>query len=322
MTVVAKSAAFYNTVMSANHHMLVVEDDPVKQYNVGGLPAQGGPWKFSEAANGDDMRRLFARGDVDVVLLDINLPGEDGLSLLRELRRQSEVGVIMVTAPHDSVDRIVALELGADDYVTKPYNMRELLPRAKNLARRVAAARLLSPDEPRKTFGGWTLNIPHWTLTSPTGEELRLTRAEFGDLLATLVVNRGRVCTRDSLIDHVSRRGHDPLDRTIDVLIGRLRRKIEDDPAKPAHHHRTRRRLYVRRLTLADPGERPPQRSETIAARGGEFDRRHAHVQQLAQRARFKRVGKLRQAGEADVHRRAFQPMCDRCEGAAVTRQR
>jgi len=226
----ALASPAFNTAMSANHHMLVVEDDPVGQTLAAYLRKEG--HRVSEAANGDDMRRLFARGDVDVVLLDINLPGEDGLSLLRELRRQSEVGVIMVTARHDSVDRIVALELGADDYVTKPYNMRELLPRAKNLARRVAAARLRSPDEAKKTFGGWTLDIPHWTLTSPAGEELRLTRAEF-ELLATLVVNRGRVCTRDSLIDHVSRRGHDPFDRTIDVLIGRLRRKIEDDPAKP-----------------------------------------------------------------------------------------
>ena len=222
----------FNTAMSANHHMLVVEDDPVGRQTLAAYLRKEGH-RVSEAANGDDMRRLFARGDVDLVLLDINLPGEDGLSLLRELRRQSEVGVIMVTARHDAVDRIVALELGADDYVTKPYNMRELLPRAKNLARRVVAARLHTPDEPKKTFGdGWTLDIPHWTLTSPSGEELRLTRAEF-ELLATLVVNRGRVCTRDSLIDHVSHRGGDPLDRTIDVLIGRLRRKIEVDPSQP-----------------------------------------------------------------------------------------
>ena len=178
------------------------------------------------------MRRVFARGDVDVVMLDINLPNEDGLSLLRELRRQSEVGIIMVTGRQDVVDRIVALELGADDYVTKPYNMRELLPRAKNLARRVAAARANSPDEPKKQFDGWTLDIPHWTLTSPEGEEVRLTRAEF-ELLATFVANRGRVLTRDGLIDHVSHRDRDPLDRTIDVLVGRLRRKIEKDPTSP-----------------------------------------------------------------------------------------
>jgi len=213
------------------HHILVVEDDPVGRETLAAYLRRENH-RVSVAVNGEEMRRVFQRGDVDVVMLDINLPNEDGLSLLRELRRQSEVGVIMVTGRQDVVDRIVALELGADDYVTKPYTMRELLPRTKNLARRVAAARMLSPDQPTKTFDGWTLDIPHWTLTSPEGEEVRLTRAEF-ELLATFVTNRGRVLTRDGLIDHVSHRDRDPLDRTIDVLVGRLRRKIEKDPANP-----------------------------------------------------------------------------------------
>lgn len=214
-----------------SHHILVVEDDPVGRETLAAYLRRENH-RVSEAADGEEMRRVFSRGDVDVVMLDINLPNEDGLSLLRELRRQSEVGIIMVTGRQDVVDRVVALELGADDYVTKPYNMRELLPRAKNLARRVAAARTNSPDEPKKKFDGWTLDIPHWILTSPEGEEVRLTRAEF-ELLATLVTNRGRVLTRDGLIDHVSHRDRDPLDRTIDVLVGRLRRKIEKDPANP-----------------------------------------------------------------------------------------
>lgn len=219
--------------MNSASHMLVVEDDPVGRQTLAAYLRKEGH-RVSEASNGDEMRRAFANGDIEVVLLDINLPKEDGLSLLRELRRQSEVGVIMVTGRHDAVDRIVALELGADDYVTKPYNMRELLPRAKNLARRVAAARIGKPDEPKKIFDGWTLDIPHWTLTSPAGEDVRLTRAEF-ELLATLVTNRGRILTRDGLLDHVSHHERDPFDRTIDVLIGRVRRKIEVDPAKPRH---------------------------------------------------------------------------------------
>jgi two-component system torCAD operon response regulator TorR len=190
-------------------------------------------YRVSEAENSEVARRIFAAGDVSVVLLDINLPGgEDGLSLLRELRRQSEVGIIMVTSRNDSVDRIVALELGADDYTTKPYSMRELLPRTKNLARRVAAARLVTKDEPLKYFAGYILDIPHWSLKDSDGTEVRLTRAEF-ELLATFVTHRGRILTRDALIDHISRRAHDPLDRTIDVLVGRLRRKIEVDPTRP-----------------------------------------------------------------------------------------
>ena len=148
--------------MNNSQHILVVEDDPVGRQTLSAYLRKENH-RVSEAASGEQMRRAFASGDVDVVMLDINLPGEDGLSLLRELRRQSEVGVIMVTGRHDVVDRIVALELGADDYVTKPYNMRELLPRAKNLARRVAAARLVRPTNRRKTFDGWTLDIPHWT---------------------------------------------------------------------------------------------------------------------------------------------------------------
>lgn len=210
---------------------MVVEDDPVgRQALVAYLRKEH--HKVSEAASGPEMRRVFAQGDVAVVLLDINLPGEDGLSLLRELRRQSEVGVIMVTRRDDVIDRIVAMELGADDYVTKPYNMRELLPRTKNLARRVEAARHVSADQPIKKFDGWILDIPHWTLTSPDSAELRLTRAEF-ELLATLVSNRGRVMTRDALINQISHRNRDPLDRTIDVLVGRLRKKIEKDPDMP-----------------------------------------------------------------------------------------
>ncbi|MFO1061566.1 MAG: response regulator [Dongiaceae bacterium] len=217
--------------MPRSHHVLVVEDDPVGRQTLAAYLARENH-RVSEAENGDAMRRILAAGDVDVVMLDINLPGEDGLSLLRELRRRSEVGVIMVTSRDDQVDRIVALELGADDYVTKPYNMRELLPRTKNLARRVAAARRASEEDTRHAFEGWVIDIPHWTLTSPAGEEVRLTRAEF-ELLAAFVRRRGRVLTRDSLIDQVSGRDRDPLDRTIDVLVGRLRRKIEKDPASP-----------------------------------------------------------------------------------------
>ncbi|MDR3373569.1 MAG: response regulator [Ancalomicrobiaceae bacterium] len=217
--------------MSRNHHILVVDDDPVGRQTLAAYLRKENH-RVSEAENGEAMRRVFAAGDVAVVMLDINLPGEDGLSLLRELRRQSEVGIIMVTGRDDDVDRIVALELGADDYVTKPYNMRELLPRTKNLARRVAAARLVTEDQPTKYFAGFELDIPHWSLKGPDGEEIRLTRAEF-ELLATFVTHRGRILSRDALIDHVSRRDRDPLDRTVDVLVGRLRRKIEPDPANP-----------------------------------------------------------------------------------------
>jgi two-component system torCAD operon response regulator TorR len=203
--------------MLANSHILIVEDDLVASTTLSAYIGKEG-YRVSTAPDGQTMRDIFAKGDVDLILLDINLPDEDGFSLLREIRRQSEVGVIM--------------ELGADDYVVKPFNIRELFARAKNLLRRTMSARLIQKDEPVKRFAGWSLSIPRRALTSPTGEDVRLTRFEF-ELLATLSKNPGRVLSRDSLIDHVSGRDRASGDRTIDVLIGRLRRKIETTPNDP-----------------------------------------------------------------------------------------
>jgi two-component system, OmpR family, torCAD operon response regulator TorR len=217
--------------MLAYRHILIVEDDPIASSTLAAYLGKEG-YRVSTAPAGKTMGELFAQGDVDLILLDISLPDEDGFSLLREIRRQSQVGVIMVTGKGEDVDRIVALELGADDYVIKPFNMRELFARAKNLLHRTQATRLVRADETVKHFAGWTLNLARRTLTSPAGEDVRLTQFEF-DLLATLTRNPGCVLSRDSLIDHVN--GHDraPNDRTIDVLIGRLRRKIEVKPKQP-----------------------------------------------------------------------------------------
>lgn len=217
--------------MLAHSHILIVEDDPVASATLAAYLGKEG-YRVSTAPDGRTMRELFDKGDVDLILLDISLPDEDGFSLLREIRRQSQVGVIMVTGKGEDVDRIVALELGADDYVIKPFNMRELFARAKNLMHRTQAARLVRPDEAAKRFAGWTLNIPRRTLTSPAGDDVRLTQFEF-ELLATLAKNPGCVMSRDSLIDHVNGRDRAPNDRTIDVLIGRLRRKIETTPKQP-----------------------------------------------------------------------------------------
>ena len=217
--------------MHSHSHLLIVEDDPVASATLAAYLEREG-YRVSCAPDGETMRRVFAKGDVDLILLDINLPDDDGFSLLRDIRRQSEVGVIMVTGKGEDVDRIVALEMGADDYIVKPFNMRELFARAKNLLRRTLAARQVSKDEPTRHFAGWTLNLPRRTLTSATGEDVRLTRFEF-DLLATLCRNAGRVLSRDSLIDHLGDGERAPGDRTIDVLIGRLRRKIETSPRNP-----------------------------------------------------------------------------------------
>lgn len=217
--------------MTLNNHILIVEDDATSRVTLAGYFANEG-FRISEAANGGEMHAVFAKGDVDLILLDIRLPGEDGLTLLKDIRQKSRVGVIMVTGRSDDVDRVVALEMGADDYVTKPFNMRELLARSKNLLARTVELRLADKDERIKKFSGWTLNKDMRRLVSPGGEDVHLTRGEF-ELLAALVDHPGRVMSRDNLLDYLNHREWDPSDRTVDVLIGRVRRKIETDPKKP-----------------------------------------------------------------------------------------
>lgn len=213
------------------HHILVVEDDPVARATLSSY-FQAASYRVSEAEDGEAMWKQLAASPVDLVLLDINLPGEDGFSLLREIRRTSDIAIIMVTGKTDAFDRVLGLELGAHDYVTKPFNARELMARAKNLIRLTRAVRESTSPAAALSFDGWSLDPAARRLTSPSGEDIPLTRGEF-DLLAVLVTCAGRVMTRDTLLDHVSHRAGDPYDRTIDVLVGRLRRKIEDNPKEP-----------------------------------------------------------------------------------------
>lgn len=217
--------------MVSPHHILVVEDDPVTRVTLSSYFEAAG-YRVSEAEDGEAMWKCLADAPIDLILLDINLPGDDGFSLLREIRRTSEIAIIMVTGKTDTVDRILGLELGAHDYVTKPFNARELLARAKNLIRLTRAAQSLSPPVGTLYFDEWTLDRTARRLIAPSGKDVTLTRAEF-DLLFVLVANAGRAMSRDSLLDHVSHRDCDPYDRTIDVLIGRLRRKIESNPKDP-----------------------------------------------------------------------------------------
>ena len=216
--------------MESAFKVFVVDDDPAVRSIICAILEPDYPVDAFESA--EACAAQLETTHPDLILLDINLPDDDGFSLLREIRRQSEVGVIMVTGKGEEVDRIVALELGADDYVVKPFNMRELFARAKNLLRRTLALRKLRQDEPVIQFAGWTLNVPRRTLLSPSNEDVRLTQFEF-ELLLTLARNPGCVLSRDSLIDRVGGRDRAPNDRTIDVLVGRIRRKIEAEPKDP-----------------------------------------------------------------------------------------
>lgn len=182
------------------------------------------------------MRQALSEHDIDLVMLDINLPGEDGLLLTRELRGQSDIGIILVTGRTDSIDRIIGLEMGADDYVTKPLELRELLVRVKNLLWRISTAchcnHELEPDDDKLVrFGEWTFDIQRRSLTR-NGEPVRLTKAEY-ELLVALSAYPNQVLSRERILNMISHRVDAPNDRTIDVLIRRMRAKMEFDPKNP-----------------------------------------------------------------------------------------
>lgn len=219
-----------------DHHnsILVVDDDPEIAALVSEFLAQHG---FAVTAVGDGraMRQAIADGSFDLVLLDLMLPGEDGLSLCRFLREATTLPIIMLTAMGSETDRVVGLEMGADDYVAKPFSARELLARIKAVLRRgsprVPAATAEAAKEALE-FAGWRLEIGRRRLFSPDGVLVELTSGEF-DLLHAFLLNPQRVLNRDQLLDIARGRVSGPFDRTIDVQVGRLRRKLEIDPKKP-----------------------------------------------------------------------------------------
>jgi DNA-binding response OmpR family regulator len=208
----------------------VIDDDPsIRETLTGFLEVEG--YEVCSASDADGLDRMLRSKPIDLVLLDIRLPGRDGLSLTRELREKSEVGIILIAGRNDKVDRILGLEYGADDYIAKPIDERELLPRVRNLLRRVAHSHF-AHGSPTMSFGGFTLDVRRRNLTDKSGMAVTLTTAEF-DLLCVFVRNAGNVMSRERLITAITHRRWHPLDRTIDTLVRRLRRKIEADPDVP-----------------------------------------------------------------------------------------
>jgi two-component system, OmpR family, response regulator len=219
--------------MTDRPHLLIVDDDR----EIRGLLAQyleKHDFRTTAVADGKEMRRTLERSHVDLVVLDLMLPGEDGLSLCRELRTRSQVPVIMLTARGEDVDRIIGLELGADDYVAKPFNPRELLGRIKAILRRSAhAPRDPSPDSVHGfSFNGWRLDTVTRALTDAAGKEVALSGAEYR-LLAVLLGAGNRVLTRAQLTELLRGRDADPFDRSIDVRVSRLRQILGDDARAP-----------------------------------------------------------------------------------------
>jgi two-component system phosphate regulon response regulator OmpR len=224
-----------NFVMEPSARLLIVDDDPsvramLREY------LQGRGYAVGEAGSGAQMRECIEADLPDVVLLDIRLPGEDGLTLARYLREHYDVGIIMVTASGDVIDRVVGLELGADDYIAKPFDPRELLARLKSVLRRLQARPAAEPARPattkpsRQRIGRCELDPDSRRLFEAGGAEVAITAMEF-ELLRVFLANPNRVLSRDQLLMHTRNREWAPFDRSIDIRIGRLRRKVEPDPA-------------------------------------------------------------------------------------------
>lgn len=187
------------------------------------------------ASDSEKLREIMTTTEVDLILLDINMPGEDGLTTLRTLRSETLVPVVMLTAAGEVIDKIVGLEMGADDYLGKPVDLRELEARIKAVLRRKKTPELETLSKPvagTMPFGAFTLDLAAAKLTDSEGQEVPLTAMEFS-LLSLFARNRGRVLNRDQILEQAHDRSWDPFDRSIDIRISRLRRKIEPNPQKP-----------------------------------------------------------------------------------------
>ncbi|HEX2199758.1 MAG TPA: response regulator [Burkholderiales bacterium] len=236
--------------MERPDHVLVVDDDAEIRALLGEYLERNG-FRVSLATDGREMRRLLEAGRPDIVVLDVMLRGEDGLALCRDLRARSTLPVIMLTAKVDEIDRIVGLEMGADDYLPKPFNPRELLARIKGILRRTRALPPSRGDARRVRFGDWLLDLAARQLVAPDGVVIALSNAEF-KLLSVFVEHPNRVLNRNQLMDLILGRDATPFDRSIDVQVSRLRMRLRDDAREPRLIKTVRSEGYV----LAVPVER------------------------------------------------------------------
>jgi DNA-binding response OmpR family regulator len=222
--------------VSYTAHILVVDDDPeIRGMLSAALVPEG--FRVSVAASGAEMLAALGAGLPDLITLDLTLGGEDGLKLARDVRARSNVPIVIITGKGDTIDRVVGLELGADDYIAKPFHVREVLARIRAVLRRYAqepqpVEQIADAPSERYSFEGWVLDIARRELQAPSGEVCDLTTAEF-ELLSILVRRPGRVLSRDNIMDLLKGQDWSPLDRTIDGLVARLRRKIEPDNERP-----------------------------------------------------------------------------------------
>lgn len=207
-------------------HILVVEDDDDVRHLVRKLIEKEG-YRVTAAADARAMDGAIAAGVPDLIILDVMLPGEDGLSICRRLRASLRVPILMLTAKSDEIDRVLGLEMGADDYLVKPFGPRELIARIRALLRRSAELPRVSPEAGNKiVFDGFQIDFDTRNVVTPAGEVLSLTSAEF-DLLTCFVKRPRRVLSRETILDFVHGRSADPFDRSVDMLVSRLRKKLD-----------------------------------------------------------------------------------------------
>jgi len=205
-------------------HILIVEDEDVTRFNLRNLfEAEG--YQVSEATDGDSMERQLQQNSINLVIMDINLPGKNGLLLARELTNNSELGLIFLTGRDSDIDKILGLEIGADDYLTKPFNPRELTIRARNILNRISQTKTES-DKAIITFNKWVLDGNSRKMTNPAGEVVAIPRGEYR-ALRLLIENAGQIVTRQQLIKEMTGRDLRSNDRTVDVTIRRLRKHFE-----------------------------------------------------------------------------------------------
>ena len=220
--------------MTALPHVLAVDDDAqIRSLLVEYL--SGNEMRVTAVASGRELDDAMARDTVDIVVLDVRLHGEDGMQIARRLRERSAIPILMLTGRHEEADRVMGLELGADDYLTKPFSTRELLARIRALLRRAQAQASVADAMARVRayrFAGWELNVGLRRLKNPGGEAVDLTNGEFS-LLAAFLASPQRTLSRDQLLELSRLHNAEVYDRSIDVQILRLRRKIEADPAHP-----------------------------------------------------------------------------------------
>ncbi|MEE9355159.1 MAG: response regulator [Methylococcaceae bacterium] len=206
--------------------IIVVDDEPITRKLIASYLCKEN-YSVSEAGDSVELEALLKKSHADLIVLDINLPGKDGFTLARELRSRSNIGIIMLTQRDDDIDRIIGLEIGADDYVTKPFNPRELIARVRSVLRRVQVAESNDDSSQLIRFQDWSLHLAGRYLISPEGEEIHLSVGEY-ELLAAFVQKPNIVLSRERLANMIDPQSK-AISRSVDVLITRLRRKLRDD---------------------------------------------------------------------------------------------